>query len=62
MAVNVLAGYIWSAKQDGKEVPPPSVYIYPPCKDDYGDKYLDVWVEDVKVDVEAYAKEHHFGE
>lgn len=62
MAVDSLAGYLWSARKDGEEVPPPSDKVDPHCEDEDGDDYVAVFVEAVEVDVEAYAKEHHFGE
>lgn len=64
MAQDCLAGYLWSARKDGEEVPSPTPCedVDPHCEDEDGDDYVVVFVEAVEVDVEAYAKEHHFGE
>ena len=60
MAIDCLAGYIFSLKQDGEEIPPPTpiekVDIH--CEDDAGDDYKNVFVNVVSVDVEEYAAKH----
>lgn len=60
MAVDCLAGYVYTEKQDGHELPPPSsienIDIH--CEDDEGDTYVLAFVNVVSVDVDEYAKKH----
>ena len=60
MAVDCLAGYVFSAKQDGEELPLPTPIdkIDPHCEDDEDDDYESVFVSYVSVDVEEYASKH----
>ncbi|MBQ9377969.1 MAG: type II toxin-antitoxin system HicB family antitoxin [Schwartzia sp.] len=61
MAVDCLAGYLFSEKRDGSEVPPPTPMekVDPHCEDtDEEDKVLPRFVSIVSVDVEAYAARH----
>lgn len=48
MARDCLAGYIWSARQDGEVLPPPSKEVDPHCEDEDGDDYVAVFVEAVE--------------
>ena len=60
MAIDCLAGYIFSAQQDGEEIPPPTpielLDIH--CEDAEGDDYETVFANVVAVDVEEYAAKH----
>ena len=60
MAIDCLAGYIYSAKQDGEILPEPTpieeVDIH--CEDDEDDDYESAFVNLVAVDVEDYAAKH----
>ena len=61
MAVDCLAGYLFSEKLDGNEVPPPTPLeqVDPHCEDtDEEDKVMPRFVNVVSVDVEAYAAQH----
>ncbi len=61
MAVDCLAGYLYSAKLDGEQVPPPTplneVDIHSEDDEDE-DKYEFINVQYVPVDVEEYAAKH----
>ena len=56
MAIDCLAGYLWSEKLDGNTLPDPSevdaVDIH--CEDDEDDTYVDSFVLSVEVDPEEY--------
>ena len=58
MAIDCLAGYIYSESKDGNEIPLPTpienVDVH--CEDDEGDIYELAFVNAVAVDVENYAK------
>lgn len=60
MAIDCLAGYIYSARLDGEELPEPTalenVDIH--CEDDEYFDYESSFVNMVPVDVDAYAAEH----
>lgn len=58
MAVDCLAGYLFMAKTDGEEVPPPTPLdkIDPHCEDFGDDDYESVNVQYIPVDVDAYAE------
>ncbi|MBO6292068.1 MAG: type II toxin-antitoxin system HicB family antitoxin [Selenomonas sp.] len=62
MAVDCLAGYLYSEKKDGNEVPQPTpldkIDIH--CEDDEDDDYSDgdLFVNMISVNVEEYAKTH----
>ena len=60
MAVDCLAGYIYSEKKDGNSLPPPTpieeVDIH--SEDDSEDDYESVFTSAVSVDVDQYAKQH----
>lgn len=60
MAIDCLAGYLFSSKLDGEKVPPatPVSEVDVHCEDDPDDTYVESFVNIVAVDVEAYAKEH----
>lgn len=62
MAVDCLAGYIHSAKREGKELPPPSpIESITPQSEGIDEHDLDIahlFVNLVSVDVEEYAKTH----
>lgn len=60
MAIDCLAGYIFSAQQDGEEIPPPTPIeqVDPHCEDAEGDDYETVFANVVAVDVEEYAAKH----
>lgn len=60
MAIDCLAGYIFSAQQDGEEIPPPTPIeqVDPHCEDAEGDDYKAVFANVVAVDVEEYAAKH----
>ena len=63
MAIDCLAGYIYSEKRDGNTLSPPTPIdkIDPHCEDDCDDDYESVFVNAVYVDVEQYVRSH-FGE
>lgn len=58
MAIDCLAGYIYSEMHDGNKIPAPTpieeVDVH--CEDDEGDSYEWATVNAVAVDVESYAK------
>ena len=60
MAIDCLAGYVYSAKQDGESLPEPTpvekVDIH--CEDDEDDTYESAFINLVAVDVEDYAAKH----
>ena len=58
MAVDCLAGYIYSEEKDGNSLPAPTPVdkIDPHCEDDPDDDYEEVFVKELSVDVERYAK------
>ena len=62
MAVDCLAGYLYSEKKDGNEIPQPTpldkIDIH--CEDDEDDDYSDddLFVSMISVNVEEYAKTH----
>lgn len=60
MAVDCLAGYLYSEQLDGNTVPAPTpidkVDIH--CEDDGDDDYTHAFVNMVSVDVKAYARQH----
>ena len=60
MAVDCLAGYIYSEKKDGNILPMPTPIdkLDPHCEDDIDDDYEDVFVNAVSVDMNQYIKEH----
>ncbi len=60
MAVDCLAGYIYSEKKDGNILPTPTPIdkLDPHCEDDIDDDYEDVFVNAVSVDMNQYIKEH----
>ena len=61
MAVDCLAGFLFSEMLDGHEVPPPTPLeqVDPHCEDtDEEDKVMPRFVNVVSVDVEAYAAQH----
>jgi len=60
MAVDCLAGYIYSEKKDGNKIPPPSPLenIDVHCEDDEHDNYKSAFVNVVSVDVDLYAKKY----
>lgn len=60
MAVDCLAGYIYSEKKDGNTLPKPTPIdkLDPHCEDDSDDDYEDVFVNAVSVDMEQYIREH----
>lgn len=61
MAIDCLAGYLYTCKQDGEEIPPPSLIQdidIQEVADDPVDKFEDAFVNIVAVDVEEYAKNH----
>ena len=62
MAVDCLAGYLFTEKLDGNEVPPPTPLekVDPHCEDieEYMDDVANQFVNVVSVDVEAYAAQH----
>lgn len=57
MAVDCLAGYLYSAKQEGETVPAPSEMSCIDVKEEY-DEYESAFVNMVAVDVAEYAKKH----
>ncbi|MGN0597702.1 MAG: type II toxin-antitoxin system HicB family antitoxin [Ruminiclostridium sp.] len=57
MAVDCLAGYLYSAKQDGETVPSPSEPSAVDVNSEL-DEYESAFVNLVSVDVEEYAKKH----
>ena len=57
MAVDCLAGYLYSAKQEGETVPAPSEMSYIDVDKEY-DEYESAFVNMVAVDVAEYAKKH----
>lgn len=63
MAVDCLAGYLYSEMQDGNEIPEPTpiekVDVH--CEDDEGDSYEFAVVNVVAVDLESYAKKFFEG-
>ena len=61
MAVDCLAGYIFTEKLDGNEIPAPTPLdqVDPYCEDDdEEDRQMERFVNMVSVDVEAYAAQH----
>ena len=58
MAVDCLAGYLYMAKNDGEEVPPPTPLdkIDPHSEGSEDDDYESVNVQYIPVDVDAYAE------
>ena len=56
MAVDCLAVYLYSAKEDGDEVPPPSDISEIAFANDF--EYDSAFVNVIAVDVEEYAKSH----
>lgn len=60
MAIDCLAGYIYSAEQDGEFLPEPTpierVDVH--CEDNEGDDYESAFVNIVAVDVQDYAAKH----
>lgn len=57
MAVDCLAGYLYSAKQEGETVPAPSEMSHIDVNEEY-DEYESAFVNMVAVDVAEYAKKH----
>lgn len=57
MAVDCLAGYLYSAKQEGENVPAPSEMSCIDVDKEY-DEYESAFVNMVAVDVDEYAKKH----
>jgi len=57
MAVDCLAGYLYSAKQEGENVPTPSEMSCIDVDKEY-DEYESAFVNMVAVDVAEYAKKH----
>lgn len=57
MAVDCLAGYLYSANQDGEEVAAPSDISTVDVNAEY-DEYESAFVNLVSVDVEEYARKH----
>ena len=57
MAVDCLAGYLYSAGKDGQDVPPPSDMKDIDIDSEYDD-YESAFINIVAVDVEEYAKKH----
>lgn len=57
MAVDCLAGYIYSAKQNGEKLPEPSAPSDIDVNSEY-DEYESAFVNLVSVDVDEYAKKH----
>ena len=57
MAVDCLAGYLYSAKQEGENVPAPSEMSCIDVDKEY-DEYESAFVNMVAVDVAEYAKKH----
>lgn len=57
MAVDCLAGYLYSAKQEGENVPAPSEMNCIDVDKEY-DEYESAFVNMVAVDVAEYAKKH----
>lgn len=57
MAVDCLAGYLYSAKQDGENVAAPSDISNVDVNAEY-DEYESAFVNLVSVDVEEYARKH----
>ena len=61
MAVDCLAGYLFTEKLDGNEIPAPTPFekVDPHCEDiDEEDRGMKRFVTAVSVDVEAYAAQH----
>lgn len=61
MAVDCLAGYLFSEKMDGNSIPAPTPFdqVDPYCEDDTEEERQAVrFVNMVSVDVEAYAEKH----
>lgn len=60
MAVDCLAGYLFSANRKGESVPSPTPIekLDPHCEDDEDSDYESVLVNLVSVDVESYAEQH----
>ena len=61
MAVDCLAGYLFTEKQDGNDIPAPTPLeaVDPYCEDgDEEDRKMRRFVNVVSVDVEAYAAQH----
>ena len=57
MAVDCLAGYLYSAKQEGETVPAPSEMSSIDVNEEY-DEYDSAFVNMIAVDVAEYAKKH----
>lgn len=57
MAVDCLAGYLYSAKQEGETVPAPSEMSSIDVNKEY-DEYESAFINMVAVDVAEYAKKH----
>lgn len=57
MAVDCLAGYLYTAKQEGENVPAPSDMNTIDVNEEY-DEYESAFVNMVTVDVAEYAKKH----
>ena len=57
MAVDCLAGYLYTAKQEGENVPAPSDMNSIDVNEEY-DEYESAFVNMVTVDVAEYAKKH----
>ncbi len=57
MAVDCLAGYLYSARKDGQSVPPPSDMNDIDIDSEYDD-YESAFINIVAVDVDEYAKKH----
>lgn len=60
MAIDCLAGYVYSAKQEGEVLPAPTSveYVDIHCEDDEDDDYEYAFVNLIAVDVEEYAMNH----
>lgn len=60
MAVDCLAGYIYTEKMEGRSIPKPTkinkIDIH--CEDEIAADYKNVFVNMVSVDVQAYAQQH----
>ena len=60
MAIDCLAGYIYSENKDGHVLPPPTPIdeIDLHCEDDENSEYETAFVNVISVDVEEYARKH----